>query len=162
MCIPHFVYLLICRWTLGWFSLFGSFESLLSIDLNIQEWIFQDIWQVCVFFFLVFIYRAVLGPVLLCELQLWQAGATAQLQCTCFSLKQLLVAHILQNAQASVVVSCGHSSCGTWTTSSCPAACGIFIDQVLNLCLLALAGRFFTTEPQGKPGSMFYCQTFPP
>ena len=38
-------------------------------------------------------------------------------------------------------------------------ACGIFPDQGLNLCLLhwqpvspALAGRFFTKEPTGKPG----------
>ena len=30
-------------------------------------------------------------------------------------------------------------------------ACGIFPDQGSNLCFLALAGGFFTTEPPGKP-----------
>ena len=34
---------------------------------------------------------------------------------------------------------------------SCFMACGIFLDQGLNLCYLALAGRFFTTETPGKP-----------
>ena len=65
-----------------------------------------------------------------------------------------LVEHVLWSVEASVVVPRGLSSCGTWTTSSCPAACGIFMDQVLNLCLLALAGRFFTAEPQGTPTSV--------
>ena len=34
---------------------------------------------------------------------------------------------------------------------SCPTACGIFLDQGLNLCLLALAGGFCTTELPGEP-----------
>ena len=33
---------------------------------------------------------------------------------------------------------------------SCSEACGIFLDQGLNLCLQHLANRFFTTEPLGK------------
>ena len=34
---------------------------------------------------------------------------------------------------------------------SCFKACGIFPDQGSNPCLSALAGRFFATEPPGKP-----------
>ena len=34
---------------------------------------------------------------------------------------------------------------------SCPTACGIFLDQGLNPCLLALAGGFCTPEPPGEP-----------
>ena len=37
---------------------------------------------------------------------------------------------------------------------SCFVACGIFPDHELNLSL-ALAGRFFTTEPPGKPLSLY-------
>ena len=38
-----------------------------------------------------------------------------------------------------------------WCTGlSCSMAHGIFPDQRLNTCLLALAGGFFTTEPPGK------------
>jgi len=33
----------------------------------------------------------------------------------------------------------------------CSAAHGIFLDQGLNPVSPALAGRFFTTEPPGKP-----------
>ena len=34
---------------------------------------------------------------------------------------------------------------------SCSTARGIFLDQGSNLCLPALAGGFFPTEPPGKP-----------
>ena len=34
---------------------------------------------------------------------------------------------------------------------SCSVVRGIFLDQGLNLCSPALAGRFFTTEPPVKP-----------
>ena len=50
--------------------------------------------------------------------------------------------------------------CGSWALEhnlsswalglSCSAACGIFPNQGLNLSL-ALAGRFFTTEPPRRP-----------
>ena len=40
-----------------------------------------------------------------------------------------------------------------WFSSS--AAFGIFSDQELNLCLLTLAGTFFTNEPPGKLGADF-------
>ena len=39
---------------------------------------------------------------------------------------------------------------------SCSLACGILLDQGSNSCLLhRLAGRFFTTEPPGKPWNSF-------
>ena len=34
---------------------------------------------------------------------------------------------------------------------SCSKACGIFLDQGLNLCLLQWQVDSFTTEPPGKP-----------
>ena len=34
-------------------------------------------------------------------------------------------------------------------------ACGIFPEQVSNLCPIALAGRFLTTWPPGKPLGLF-------
>ena len=37
-------------------------------------------------------------------------------------------------------------------------ACGILLDQGSNLCLLYRAGRFFTTEPPGKPICLFLNQ----
>ena len=40
-----------------------------------------------------------------------------------------------------------------WLSS--PVAFGIFLDQELNLCLLALAGMFFINEPPGKLGADF-------
>ena len=42
---------------------------------------------------------------------------------------------------------------------SCSAACGIFPDQGSNPCP-ALAGRFPTTAPPGKPSSLFFCLCF--
>ena len=40
---------------------------------------------------------------------------------------------------------------------ACLSACGIFPDQGSNLCL-TLAGRFFTTEPSGKPFLHFHTE----
>ena len=40
-----------------------------------------------------------------------------------------------------------------WLSSS--VAFGIFLDQELNLCLLALSGIFFINEPPGKLGADF-------
>ena len=41
----------------------------------------------------------------------------------------------------------------------CSRACGIFPDQGLNLCLLALTGEFLTTAPPGKssPCLLYVC-----
>ena len=62
----------------------------------------------------------------------------------------------LQGTWASVVAACRLSSCGSRALKhkldSCGVeACGIFPDQGSNLYSPALAGRFFTTEPPGKP-----------
>ena len=62
----------------------------------------------------------------------------------------------LQHTDSVVVV------LGLWSTGSvvvarglsCSAACGIFLDQGSNLSP-ALAGRFFTTEPPGRPWDEF-------
>ena len=43
---------------------------------------------------------------------------------------------------------------------SCSVACGIFLDQGLNLSLLHLAGSFLTTEPPGKPHILFIHSCF--
>ena len=51
-----------------------------------------------------------------------------------------------------------------WSTSSgvvvhglhCSMARGIFLDQGWYLCLPALAGRFFTTEPLGNLKKKFF------
>ena len=56
-------------------------------------------------------------------LQFWQVGATVWLQCSCFSLWQLL---LLQD-MGSVVVAHG---------LSCPSTWGVFLDQGLNLYIL--------------------------
>ena len=51
----------------------------------------------------------------------------------------LAVACKTQNVQASVVVACGLQSTGSVVVAdglSCSEACGIFLDQGLNLCLL--------------------------
>ena len=67
----------------------------------------------------------------------------------------------LQGAWASVVAACWLSSCASGLEStgstgvacrlSCSTARGTFLDQGSNLCLPALAGGFFPTEPPGKP-----------
>ena len=41
---------------------------------------------------------------------------------------------------------------------SCSAACGIFLDQGVELVFPALASRFFTTEPPGKSPHCFLSQ----
>ena len=38
---------------------------------------------------------------------------------------------------------------------SCSTACGLFPDQGSNPVFPALAGRFLTTAPPGKPGNFF-------
>ena len=73
--------------------------------------------------------------------QLGQMGATVQLWHTGFSLGCfLLVEHQLQSVG---LVSVAHGP-------SYPMACGIFLDQGLNLCPPEVAGGFLTTGPPGK------------
>ena len=57
--------------------------------------------------------------------------------------------HRLSSVQASVISVWERPSC------SCPAACGILPDQGTSP-LPALAGRFFTTEPPGKPSAFAF------
>ena len=70
------------------------------------------------------------------------------------SLQWLLIVepeHGLEGVQASVVAACGLSSCDSWALEhglSCSVACDL-PDQGSNLC--PCTGRFFTTEPPGKP-----------
>ena len=57
---------------------------------------------------------------------------------------------------------------GLWSTGSivvahglsCPAACGIFPDQGSNPVSPALADRFFTAEPPGKPWQFYFVFTY--
>ena len=78
-------------------------------------------------------------------LQRLRAGAPLSLQCSGFPLRWPL---LLQSAASRRP---GFSSCGSPALEhglSCSVACGIFPDQGWSC---ALAGRFFTTEPPGKP-----------
>ena len=69
-------------------------------------------------------------------------------------------------AQASVLGARGLTSCSSWALDigstavvhrlSCSTACGIFLDQGLNLCLLRWQADFFTTEPPGKPLPFYF------
>ena len=75
-----------------------------------------------------------------CRLQqLWHTGS-------------VVVAHGLQSADSAVVV---HGL-------SCSAACGIFLDQSSNPCPPALADRFLTSVPPGKPPILHFEWIFYP
>ena len=106
------------------------------------------------YFFKIFILGCV-GSSFLCEgfLQLRQAGATLQRGTWASSLSRpLLLQSTGCRCAGSVIVAHG---------PSCSAACGILPDQGLNLCPPALAGRFSTTAPPGKPPTHFFLsQTF--
>jgi len=54
---------------------------------------------------------------------------------------------------SSVVGVRGLDCSGAW-------ACGIFLDPGIEPVYSALAGRFFTTEPPGKPRMKFYLKVF--
>ena len=59
------------------------------------------------------------------------------------------------------------SGCRAWPlgcgTGLCYAAArGIFLDQGSNLCLLHCGGRFFPTEPPGKPSLTLLCVSLRP
>ena len=67
--------------------------------------------------------------------------------------------HRLEGMLASVVVIPSLSSKGSIAVVhrlSHSMACGILLDQGSKLCLLQLAGRFFTTEPPGKPKGIYF------
>ena len=71
----------------------------------------------------------------------------------------LVTARRLLTAAASLAVEHGLQSAGSVAVVhglGHPAACGIFPNQELNPSLSpTLVGRFFTTEPPGKPGLIF-------
>ena len=70
-----------------------------------------------------------------------------------------LRAHRLQQLWhvSSIVVAPGLQSADSIAVAhglSCPVACGIFPDQLMETLSPALAGGCFTTEPPGKPQSL--------
>ena len=71
------------------------------------------------------------------------SGGHSSSRCAGLSLSRpLLLRSTGSRCAGSVVVAHG---------PSCSVACGIFPDQGSNQCPLALAGRFSTTAPPGKP-----------
>ena len=85
-------------------------------------------------------------------LQLQQVGAILQLQCTGFSLQRLL---LLQSIASSV---CGFQLPGSRAQAQQLWLMGLVAphharsSQIRDqTCAAALAGRFFPTEPPGKP-----------
>ena len=80
-----------------------------------------------------------------------------------------IVEHRLQGAQASMPAACGFSTCGSqavkcWVSScalSCSAACGIFLDQGSNLCLLHWQVDSLPLSHQGSPIILIYCEQPP-
>ena len=100
--------------------------------------------MICLLILSIYVFLAVLG--LRCY-----AGSLAADSRGC----SLRVARGLLTAVASLVSEHGLSSTGSGVVAhglSCSAACGILLDQGSNLPVSpALAGRFFTPEPLGKP-----------
>ena len=95
-------------------------------------------------------------------LQLWRAGATLHCSvrashCGGFSCCRAWAS----GAQASVVVACGLSRCGSWVVEHRLSSCGAWAQLLRGMWDLpgprlepmspALAGRFLTTAPPGKP-----------
>ena len=113
--------------------------------------------QFIIFLIFIYVFMAVLG--LLCCALTFSSGGEQELlllQCVGFSLQQLLS---LQNqalgTQAPVVGAHGVSSCGSWALEH---RLMDLLHGIWNLpgsgikpMSLALAGRFFTTEPPVKP-----------
>ena len=70
----------------------------------------------------------------------------------------LSVDHWLKGAWASVVMVPGLPSTGSIAMAhelSCSTACGIFLDQGLNPCLLHGQANSLPLSPQGSPGHSF-------
>ena len=89
------------------------------------------------------------------------------LRCTGFSLRWLLLLQSMgSRCTGSVVVACGLSSCGSWALECRLSSCGAWALLLrgmwdlprpgLELVSPALAGRFLTTEPPGKPQSSLF------
>ena len=89
-------------------------------------------------------------------LQLWQVGATLQLQRTAVaSLGQWgTQASVVAAHMGSAVVTCGLQSTGSIVVVnglSCSATYGIFQDQGLNLCFLQWQADCLPLSHQGSP-----------
>ena len=75
--------------------------------------------------------------------------------------------HGLQGGWASVFVACGLSSCSSWILEHRLNSCGTWAlvfhgrwdlpGLGMESVSPVLAGRFFTTEPPGKPRYVFLC-----
>ena len=128
--------------------------------VKFQTWILQFIKNVC---FLarnhLFIFWGGLCQVFVVTwtfLQLQGVEATLQLQCMGFSFQQLL---LLQRSMGSRHMD--FSSCSSWALEHRLNSCGAQAQVLLSMYGLpgpgikpvspVLAGRFFTTEPPGKP-----------
>ena len=130
------------------------------------------IWDEVCFFKLLFIYLSVAVLGLCCCMSfslVEEVGATIQLWYTGFSSQWFLLlwrtgsrVHGLPqlwHVGSLVAAAPRLESTGSLIVAhglSCSVACGIFLDQGLKLCLLPLAGQFFTTEHhQGSPERRF-------
>ena len=96
----------------------------------------------------------------------WQGWVfiAAQLFCSCREPGCSLVVGTAPRVQATGFRSCGSQALEHRLSScahrlSCPKACGIFPDQGSNPVSPALAGRFFTAEPPGKPPEMQFLKS---
>ena len=113
---------------------------------------FQNILKIYFYLFL-----GVLG--LCCcsnfSIGLWPAGATLSLRCTSFSLQWLLFLWSTGSRERRSVV----AAPGLWSTGSVVVllglsrsiACGIFLDQGLNPCLLYCQVDSLPLSHQGSP-----------
>ena len=110
------------------------------IDTHIYEDIFLNLF--IYLFWLCSVFVSVRGLSLVAA-----SGGHSSSRCAGLSLSRPLLLRSTGSRRAgSVVVAHG---------LSCSAACGIFPDQGSNPCPPALAGRFSTTAPPGKPGRRF-------
>ena len=128
------------------------------------------------FFFLIYFIFGCVGSSLLCVgfSLVVESGGYSSLQCAGFSLQWLLLLQSTGSrltdfsscgARASVVVACGLSGCGSWALERRLCSCGAQAQLLRGMWDLpgpglkpvspALAGRFLTTVPPGKPSNFF-------
>ena len=132
----------------GYIIIFSNFKESVSSDLPTYS---------CLnYFIILFIFPVDSAGSLLLPGIFSSCGEQGLLQlwCTEFSLQCLL-------SWSTDFRGCGFSSCGSWALRHRPSSCGA---RALLLCSMwdlpgsgikpispALAGKFFTTEPPGKP-----------
>ena len=98
--------------------------------------------------FQMFFYLFISGCRGLCR-HAWALVVVCRFHCSAFSC-----------CEAWALGHVGFSSCGSGSVVvvhglGCPIACGIFMDQGLNPCLLILASEFLTTGSPGKSQRFF-------